>query len=135
MRLAAVVQDDGSTVTGLTDGPSIHIWESSGGAPRVIDNPGFTATSARRMFTLKAMLAEGVEAVCTPPEGFCAHSYQQAARRGMRFVVVEPGTRVKALQGEGEALTARTVTELPPDLLAESHHHGHGHDRAHHEIP
>lgn len=135
MRLAAVVQEDGSTVAGLTGGPTIHIWESSGGAPRVIDNPGFTATSARRMVALKAMLAEGVEAVCTPPKAFCAHSYQQAVRRGLRFVPVEPGTSLEGLQGEGETLAGRAVTELPPDLLAESHHHGHGHDHAHHQGP
>lgn len=133
MRVAAVVGQDGRTVVGLAEGPQMVIWESADGEGRRLDNPGFVATSGRRMITLKAMLAQGVDAVCTPPAGFCPHSYQQAVRQQIRFIPVEPGTTVGALQAQGEALAGQAVAELAPELLAEPHHHGHGHHHDHHQ--
>lgn len=132
MRLAAVVGQDGQTVVGLAQGPKVIIWESSGEGSKTVEDPGFTATSGRRMITLKMLLGEGVDAVCTPPQGFCPHSYQHALRKNVRFIPVEAGATVGALQAQGEGLAAQAATELAPELLAEPHHHGHGH---HHDHP
>ncbi|BAS25947.1 hypothetical protein [Limnochorda pilosa] len=131
MRLAAVVHQDG-TIARLPEGPVIHVWESSDGAPRIIENPGYTATSARRLATLRAMLAESVEAVCTPPEGFCPHSHREAVHQSVRFIVVDPGVTAESLQQQGDALAARAVAQLSPDLLAEPGHHAREHPHEHH---
>lgn len=132
MRLAAVVGQDGQTVVGLAEGPKVVIWETSGGDARTLDNPGFTAAAHRRMTTLKMLLAEGVEGICTPPQGFCRHSYEQAVRKHLRFIPVQPGTAVATLQAQGEGLAKATVTELGEEFLAKHHHRDHGH---HHEHP
>ncbi len=128
MRIAAVVSEDGNTIVGLTQGPTVVIYDTETKNTREFPNPAITAQSERRRVVVELMASQGTDFACAVPGGFCPHSQQAAITHGIRFIALEPGSRFSSVVADPDQFTTGAVAKLPPSFLfMHSGEHEHNH--------
>lgn len=117
MRIAAVLDADGDTIVPLSDGPAVAILDSERGTVEKHDNPGWPLTTGRRPATTQFLIAQGVEAVCSVPETFCANSLGAAVQGGLKFIRLPAGTKFSQLVADPAPYLRNMVSDLPAGEL------------------
>ena len=128
MRIAAVVAEDGNTIVGLTEGPTVLIYDTETKNTHEFPNPAMTDQSERRRRVVDLIARQGADLACAVPGSFCPHSQEAAIQHGIRFIVVDEGSRFSSVIAEPERYAAGAVSKLPPSLLfthtsRHEHHH------------
>jgi len=129
LRIAAIIDSATGVVVPLAHGDQVWVYDTETNQLEQHANPAVHAEAHRRAVAVKFLIESNVNAVCSVPGAFCSHSYALAARSGLGFVRLEPGTPARALAAADLAKLA--VSSLPPTDLHQ-HQHGAGVHQLHH---
>lgn len=118
MRVVAPVDSGRQTVVGLTEAAELGFWDHKTGLEDYRPNPARTATGARRLAAVEAVLARGADVLCSVPLALCTASHALARTAGCKFLMLEVGTPVSVVREHGAGMAVAAVSELGSTWLA-----------------